>query len=146
MDNTFGFQEAQKISPIPLAPRDFNISNVLNLYDIHVPEKLPNVDENELILNDIDENFIKIIVTSLRNIFNQMPTFDIPPLFNKQTIDDLDENLQKHVKDILQKSPQQPLVKKDEAQPLVKKDEAQSKENHQPVTTTLKCYQETQTS
>ena len=92
MENiNFGFQNAQKIDPIPLSPKDFNVANVLNLYDIHIREELPKVDENEMIINDnyIEEHYVKIIVNNLRNIYNKMPTFEIPPLFNKQMIDEL---------------------------------------------------------
>ena len=115
--NFFGLREAQKIAPLP-PPKDFNVANILKLYDINIPEKLPKVDETEMMTNnDIDEIYITLIVNNLKNIFNQMPTFSMPPLFTKETIGDVNENVEKQIRTILEHSSPPPPLKKDDLPP-----------------------------
>ena len=83
-DHQFGFGESQNISyPI-------NFNNFSELLNITIPEELPNItrkditDKNEDLV--INRDFILKVDGYLQKLLNEVPLYQIPPLFNAQTL------------------------------------------------------------
>lgn len=112
MTSNLGIGDAQNLSSSFAYP--INISNIPNLYNLTIPEKLPEVvrneeeKENETINKDtifisknriIDQDWVLNITTQLQNILNQIPRYSIPPLINVDTT--LNKHVEKRVNEII---------------------------------------------
>ena len=94
--NNFGFANTQFNSndkDIQLTP-----DNLTNLYDLNIPERLPHVKENQI--KEIDGAWILAQITAIRDIFSNLPRYNLPPLLNSYQLKDLDENTVKAMKEI----------------------------------------------
>ena len=81
-ENNFGFRDNQNISqPFPI-----NFNNITDIFNLSIPEELPNVTKEDISKNandnTIDTNYINILFMTLRNLLQEVPQFQIPPLFN----------------------------------------------------------------
>lgn len=81
-ENNFGFRDNQNISqPFPI-----NFNNITDIFNLSIPEELPNVTKEDVNKNandnTIDANYINILFMTLRNLLQEVPQFQIPPLFN----------------------------------------------------------------
>ena len=86
-DENFGFRASQNISQS--YPIDFN--NITDIFNLSLPEELPQVTKEHLINNDnndhiIDDNYIEMILNILNNMLQEVPKFQMPPLFNVENL------------------------------------------------------------
>ena len=89
----FGFADAQNVSPFSYPS---NINNLSNLYDVSIPQKLPEVrigggedeenDEDNVVAISKDSivhrDWVSNIISQLHNLLKQIPVYPMPPLIN----------------------------------------------------------------
>ena len=86
-DENFGFRASQNISQS--YPVNFN--NITDIFNLSLPEELPQVTKEHLINNDnndriIDDNYIEMILNILNSMLQEVPKFQMPPLFNVENL------------------------------------------------------------
>ena len=90
----FGLANAQNISSFSYP---LKVSQISNLYDLTIPQKLPEVrivddhndddddDTDTIIITKngiIDRDWVSNILSQLDNLLKQIPTYSLPPLLN----------------------------------------------------------------
>ena len=94
MNNNFGFRDALG------APNNIRLSpdNLPDIYDLKIPEKLPNVKEDQI--KEIDGTWILLMINQLRETLMNIPHYQLPPLLNSYDLKDLDKNIIDSIKEI----------------------------------------------
>ena len=132
--NKFGFESSQNIaSSYPI-----NIDNINDIFSLSLPEKLPNITREDIISsndkNVIDDNFIYILLMQLNNLLRQVPKYQMPPLFNTQSIHFKNKFLNAFTENVINTSPfryeqqQQPLLQQQEQPPPQRKQQQQQQQ------------------
>ena len=110
MTTNLGIANAQNISPFSYP---FNITDIPNLYNLNIPEKLPEVvisdeeedgevDRNIIVISKnkiIDRDWVSNILLQLERLVQQMPKYQLPPLINVDT--SINKNLKTYLDEIV---------------------------------------------
>ena len=84
-ENIFNYK-ANIVTPPPI-----EIDNIINLYETNIPKELPKIrrediinDNNKHNINEgvIDEDYVKILLNQLQNLYREVPKYQMPPLIN----------------------------------------------------------------
>ena len=120
-EGQFGFTNAQNISSSFSYP--LKVSQISNLYDLTIPQKLPEVrivddddddhdddDTDTIIITKngiIDRDWVSNILSQLDNLLKQVPTYSLPPLlnvYNDGGINNNNKRINKCIHDIVNKN------------------------------------------
>ena len=121
--NNFGFAKNQNISTFSYPT---NLSDISNLYNLSIPQRLPEVrlrkdnddddydddeddDDNIVFITKtgvIDRDWVSHTLSQLQNLFHQIPRYGIPPLINFLVDNDNEDskNMNEYIDDIINKS------------------------------------------
>ena len=80
----FKIRDNLNISP---SSYPINLDNISELYNLSIPNKLPNITIENIANNgEIDTNWIILIYYQLQNLVKDIPKYTMPPLFNAHNI------------------------------------------------------------
>ena len=103
-NDIFRFSTAQNITssiPNDLYNNEVTATGLSSLYNIHLPGDLPVINENHDNTSIIDIDYVKLLVSNLEKIMNNIPKLPPPPLFIPQNDWHNNEKIEKEIQKLL---------------------------------------------